>query len=236
MIPKRVKQFYVNVTDKMTEKDYDYANEILNKKELELFMKLSKSEQKHSIRIAKDIEFIIDNNETDDEEILKNRNLLMKSALLHDIGKITKRLNVIDKSIHFLGRIERPAQFHGLYGNRGLPCVCVGEICHIFIGQIYSERELVTRFQSDKRRFARFVKLLLVHFDNAEISGISVHSQKFPFVGAERVDSDLYAVQQILEESVSEQLPVEGLHCFAVVNPGRRVNRYGDIARDTAVG
>ena len=99
MIPKRVKQFYVNVTDKMTEKDYDYANEILNKKELELFMKLSKSEQKHSIRIAKDIEFIIDNNETDDEEILKNRNLLMKSALLHDIGKITKRLNVIDKSI-----------------------------------------------------------------------------------------------------------------------------------------
>ena len=99
MIPKRVKQFYVNVTDKMTEKDYEYANEILNKKELELFMKLSKSEQKHSIRIAKDIEFIIDNNETDDEEILKNRNLLMKSALLHDIGKITKRLNVIDKSI-----------------------------------------------------------------------------------------------------------------------------------------
>ena len=75
MIPKRVKQFYVNVTDKMTEKDYDYANEILNKKELELFMKLSKSEQKHSIRIAKDIEFIIDNNETDDEEILKNRKL-----------------------------------------------------------------------------------------------------------------------------------------------------------------
>ena len=73
MIPKRVKQFYVNVTDKMTEKDYDYANEILNKKELELFMKLSKSEQKHSIRIAKDIEFIIDNNETDDEEILEAR-------------------------------------------------------------------------------------------------------------------------------------------------------------------
>ena len=32
MIPKRVKQFYVNVTDKMNEKDYDYANEILNKK------------------------------------------------------------------------------------------------------------------------------------------------------------------------------------------------------------
>ena len=99
MIPKRVKQFYINVTDKMTEKDYDYAKAILNKEELKLFMKLSKSEQKHSIRIARDIEFIIDNKETNDEEILKNRNLLVRSALLHDIGKITKRLNVIDKSI-----------------------------------------------------------------------------------------------------------------------------------------
>lgn len=99
MIPKRVKQFYVNVTDKMTKKDYDYAKEILNSKELELFMKLSKSEQKHSIRIAKDIEFTIDNKEIKDEEILKNKNILVKSALLHDIGKITKRLNVIDKSV-----------------------------------------------------------------------------------------------------------------------------------------
>lgn len=99
MIPKRVKQFYVNVTDKMTKKDYDYAKEILNSKELELFMKLSKSEQKHSIRIAKDIEFTIDNKEIKDEEILKNKNILIKSALLHDIGKITKRLNVIDKSV-----------------------------------------------------------------------------------------------------------------------------------------
>lgn len=99
MIPKRVKQFYINVIDKMTEEDYDYIKEILNSKELELFMKLSKSEQKHSIRIAKDIEVIIDNKETDDEDILKNRKVLIKSALLHDIGKITKRLNVIDKSI-----------------------------------------------------------------------------------------------------------------------------------------
>ena len=39
MIPKRVKQFYINVTDKMTEKDYEYVKEILNNKELELFLK-----------------------------------------------------------------------------------------------------------------------------------------------------------------------------------------------------
>ena len=99
MIPKRVKQFYINVTDKMTDKDYYYVKKILTSKELELFMKLSKSEQKHCVRIAKDIEFTIDNKKTDDEFIITNKNLLVKSALLHDIGKSTKRLNVIDKSI-----------------------------------------------------------------------------------------------------------------------------------------
>ena len=124
MIPKRVKQFYVNVTDKMTEKDYDYANEILNKKELKLFMKLSKSEQKHSIRIAKDIEFIIDNNETDDEEILKNRNLLMKSALLHDIGKITKRLNVIDKSIIVILNKLTKGKLKSIKTSKKIQCYC----------------------------------------------------------------------------------------------------------------
>ena len=99
MIPKRVKQFYINVTDKMTKKDYDFVKSILNNKELELFMKLSKSEQKHCVRIAKDIECVIDNKEIEDYDILTNKNLLIKSALLHDIGKSKKRLNVIDKSI-----------------------------------------------------------------------------------------------------------------------------------------
>ena len=99
MIPKRVKQFYINVTDKMTKKDYDFVKSILTNKELELFMKLSKSEQKHCVRIAKDIENVIDNKKIEDYDILTNKNLLIKSALLHDIGKSKKRLNVIDKSI-----------------------------------------------------------------------------------------------------------------------------------------
>ena len=99
MVPKRVKQFYINVTDKMTESDYDYARKILNDEEFDLFLKLSKSEQKHSIRIAKDIEFIIKNEKTSDKDILKNKELLIRASLLHDIGKSRKRLNVIDKSI-----------------------------------------------------------------------------------------------------------------------------------------
>ncbi|MGX4599717.1 HD domain-containing protein [Faecalimicrobium sp. JNUCC 81] len=99
MIPKRVKQFYMNVTDVMKNEDYNYVTEILNKEELSLFTKLLKSEQKHCVRIAKDIEYIIDNKDIDNIEIINNKNRLIKAALLHDIGKTRKKLNVIDKSI-----------------------------------------------------------------------------------------------------------------------------------------
>lgn len=99
MIPQRIKQFYMNVTDIMKKEDYNYVNEILDDRELELFKKLSKSEQKHCVRNAKDIEYIIDNKLIDDNEILSNKEKLKKAALLHDIGKSKQRLNVIDKSI-----------------------------------------------------------------------------------------------------------------------------------------
>jgi putative nucleotidyltransferase with HDIG domain len=99
MIPKRVKQFYINVTDLMSQEDYKYVQNNINKEEFKLFTKLSKSEQKHSVRIAKTIESDIDNLVVDNQEIVNNKQLLIKVALLHDIGKIRKRLNVIDKSI-----------------------------------------------------------------------------------------------------------------------------------------
>lgn len=99
MIPKRVKQFYTNATDKMNEDDYIYVKTILNEEEFLLFSKLLNSEQKHSVRNAKEIENIIDNNITKDKDIVENRDLLTKVALLHDIGKSRKRINIIDKSI-----------------------------------------------------------------------------------------------------------------------------------------
>ena len=99
MIPKRVKQFYINVTDKMSKEDYNYVKSIINDEEFVLFNKLLKSEQKHSVRIAKYIEYAIDNSLIDDNNILKNKDLLVKAALLHDVGKSRKTINVIDKSI-----------------------------------------------------------------------------------------------------------------------------------------
>ena len=69
MLPKRVRQFIMNLTDRINEDDYKYVKSKLNKKEYEIFNTISKSEQKHSVRVAKEIENIID--ELKKEIILK---------------------------------------------------------------------------------------------------------------------------------------------------------------------
>lgn len=99
MIPKRVKQFYINATDSMISKDYEYVKIHLNNEEYDLFKKILKSEQKHSVRIAKEIEYIIENNLVDDIDIIQSKNLLIKTALLHDVGKSKQKVNIIEKSI-----------------------------------------------------------------------------------------------------------------------------------------
>lgn len=99
MIPKRVKQFYINATDLMTNKDYEYVKIHLNNEEYDLFKKILKSEQKHSVRIAKEIEYTIENNLVDDIDIIQSKNLLIKTALLHDVGKSKQKVNIIEKSI-----------------------------------------------------------------------------------------------------------------------------------------
>ncbi|MCH3965477.1 MAG: HDIG domain-containing protein [Clostridium sp.] len=88
----RLKQFYWNLSSNLDEYDLFFLNHILNDKELKLFNRLSISEQKHSVKVAYSVEkMCIERN--------INSGLLIKAALLHDIGKIYKRLNIIDKSI-----------------------------------------------------------------------------------------------------------------------------------------
>ena len=96
---KRIKQFYINLTDKMTIDDYIYVESKLTKEEYSLFVKLLKSEQKHSVRIAKDIEKKFKDNKINNHLILENKDILIKASLLHDIAKIKKKVNIIDKSI-----------------------------------------------------------------------------------------------------------------------------------------
>lgn len=90
----RVKQFYWGITYKINKEDREFINKYLDKYELELFNNLSTSEQSHSIRTARDVKKINRDNEAEYK--------LVRAALLHDIGKIEKSLNVIDKSVMVL--------------------------------------------------------------------------------------------------------------------------------------
>lgn len=88
----RVKQFYWAINCKIDNRDLQFLNIHMNEQELSLFYRLSIQDQKHSINVAYDVEKVCK------KENIESK-LLLKAALLHDIGKTYKNLNVIDKSI-----------------------------------------------------------------------------------------------------------------------------------------
>lgn len=98
-VTKRIRQFYINLTDKMSSSDYIYVKSKLDENEFFYFNKILKSEQKHSVRVAMDIEQKIKDNSIDNKYIIDNLDVLIKASLLHDIGKAKAKVNIIDKSI-----------------------------------------------------------------------------------------------------------------------------------------
>lgn len=88
----RVKQFIWAITAGFRPIDYGIINKYLTKKEKKLFKKLKLSEQQHSIRVCnKALKYNLDNS--------IDKNKLAKIALLHDVGKSSMSLNVVDKSV-----------------------------------------------------------------------------------------------------------------------------------------
>ena len=95
----RVGQFFKAITAKVTEDDIIFINNYLSDKEKELFFKLKVYDQKHCIDVAKDIKIYFQKNNIKNEDLSIVKNDLIKAGLLHDIGKIKKNLNPIQKSI-----------------------------------------------------------------------------------------------------------------------------------------
>jgi putative nucleotidyltransferase with HDIG domain len=91
----RIKQFYWSITARISIDDNKYIKKYLNEREINLFNKLAVLDQKHSINVATDVENYckIQN--------IKN-NMLIKAALLHDIGKSEYKSNVLNKTIMVL--------------------------------------------------------------------------------------------------------------------------------------
>lgn len=88
----RVKQFYWSITCKVNTEDENFIKNYMNEQEMFLFEKLPDYEKIHALKVAKDIKKTYSGNE-------ENKYMLIKAALLHDIGKISYRLNPIYKSL-----------------------------------------------------------------------------------------------------------------------------------------
>lgn len=95
MLIYRIKQFYWAIESLFIKDDFKLLNKYLNQFELDLFMKISKSERQHSIRVCNAaMEYIKHNNIKDIDKYI-----MCKCALLHDVGKSRIKLNIIYKSI-----------------------------------------------------------------------------------------------------------------------------------------
>ncbi|QUH25778.1 HD domain-containing protein [Serpentinicella alkaliphila] len=84
----RIRQFINGINAKIYNEDKIFIEKYLNNKEQELFYKLRLSEQRHSLNVAYGCNKEMSANST-----------LIKAALLHDIGKISSNLSIINKSL-----------------------------------------------------------------------------------------------------------------------------------------
>ncbi|MDS1005195.1 HD domain-containing protein [Clostridium sporogenes] len=94
----------------------------LDDEELDIFNKLSISEQKHSIRVAYDVEKLYE-----EGKFKLTKSEFIKVALLHDIGKIDYKVNIIKKSIIVIldkitnSRIKRFQNIKSVYSHYNHP-------------------------------------------------------------------------------------------------------------------
>ena len=87
---KRIRQFSRNISYSFQNVDLDFLSTHLDRHETALFERLQKSEQIHAILVAKGVL-----HELNPEE----RSGFIKAVLFHDIGKVERPLNLIEKSL-----------------------------------------------------------------------------------------------------------------------------------------
>ncbi|WP_353893825.1 HD domain-containing protein [Proteinivorax hydrogeniformans] len=89
----RVKQFFKSFNAKVSEKEINWIRNNLTASEQKIFFKLPTYEQRHSIDVALTVK------ERTGQLDERQAKLLIRAALLHDVGKINTGLNPITKSI-----------------------------------------------------------------------------------------------------------------------------------------
>lgn len=99
----RIKQFIYAVTGKLKPQDHQFIQNILNEKEQNLFYHMDLSTQTHCLRVAYTCHRLAR------QYPAINREVLIKAALLHDIGKKAGEIKIWQKVAIVLGHRFTPA-------------------------------------------------------------------------------------------------------------------------------
>ncbi|MBP2626716.1 MAG: metal dependent phosphohydrolase [Firmicutes bacterium] len=98
----RVKQVVAALTAHITSEDKDFIKEYLNAAEQKLFWGMNLPDQRHVLNVAQTALQLAQHQQ------LIDINLLVKCALLHDVGKIKGDVSTIDKIITVMGHKLSP--------------------------------------------------------------------------------------------------------------------------------
>jgi predicted HD phosphohydrolase len=133
----RVRQFIWGITARLTDEEINFINNYLNKPEKSLFFSLPVYDQVHSVRVAKRALEESLNREMYDV-------MLIKAALLHDIGKINSGLNLITKSILVLADKMMPTLTRRLKGIS-------------FVNAYYNHPEIAMDYLAKEDRYIKYL-------------------------------------------------------------------------------
>lgn len=144
----RVRQFFWAATANVKDDDKEFIDNYLNKNEKDLFYSQKISQQYHSIKVAKGVL----------EECLKKDMydiILIKAALLHDIGKLNNNLNIIEKSTIIIL-------------NRLFPRLSKKIITHKRIRKYYNHPEVGIGYLNTD---SEYLKFLILNHHNYSLKG-----------------------------------------------------------------
>lgn len=111
----RIKQFYSAITAKITEQDREFVNAQLNTKEKALFFGMNMPDQRHVLNVAYTALHLAEGKSAVD------KSLLVRCALLHDVGKVRGDVSTWDKVMTVLAHRFAPTWAHkwGRLGRAG---------------------------------------------------------------------------------------------------------------------
>ena len=134
---QRFKQFWHAIMDTLGPAEIEFVQKSLNKQEQSLFFAMDRPTQTHCVRVAKTCLQLSVNQKN------LNTELLVKTALLHDIGKPANCITTLDKVLIVLLTTFAPKMFQNILNSSGCGRfinACINHINHPAKGAELAER------------------------------------------------------------------------------------------------